>query len=262
VKKIQSNLNEENHNSKSNFLSKTIGIISRINRVHPLFWLGFVIVSLILFIKFMPHSQWNLFWSVLKSQSLIMVMLLIFCLISVSLVWSAGQRIDAMVFTFFNHNIRHARQLDGLMLGFSQLGNGIFTMALASVLFIGVHHLLAYELVLGTLTLWLVVELIKVLVHRKRPFIKLENAQVVGLRERGCSFPSGHTTQAFFTSTLIIHYLNLSFIIIILLYSISLLVGITRIYVGAHFPRDVFAGAILGSVWGLMGVIVNNYIFK
>jgi PAP2 superfamily len=30
-------------------------------------------------------------------------------------------------------------------------------------------------------------------------------------------------------------------------------VGITRIYVGAHYPRDVLAGAILGSAWGLLG---------
>ncbi len=36
------------------------------------------------------------------------------------------------------------------------------------------------------------------------------------------------------------------------------LVGITRMYVGAHYPRDVLAGAILGIVWGLFGMIIEG----
>jgi membrane-associated phospholipid phosphatase len=31
-------------------------------------------------------------------------------------------------------------------------------------------------------------------------------------------------------------------------------------YVGAHYPRDVLAGAILGSAWGLLGGIVFGYV--
>jgi membrane-associated phospholipid phosphatase len=40
-----------------------------------------------------------------------------------------------------------------------------------------------------------------------------------------------------------------------------MIIGITRIYVGMHYPRDVIAGAILGVSWGLLGAIVNAYIF-
>lgn len=29
-------------------------------------------------------------------------------------------------------------------------------------------------------------------------------------------------------------------------------------YVEAHYPDDVLAGAILGSVWGLLGVLVDG----
>jgi membrane-associated phospholipid phosphatase len=31
--------------------------------------------------------------------------------------------------------------------------------------------------------------------------------------------------------------------------------------VGAHYPRDVLAGALLGSAWGLLGVLVDGYLF-
>jgi len=34
-------------------------------------------------------------------------------------------------------------------------------------------------------------------------------------------------------------------------------------YIGAHYPRDVLAGAILGSVWGLLGVVMDaNLVLK
>ena len=47
-----------------------------------------------------------------------------------------------------------------------------------------------------------------------------------------------------------------------LLYAIALFVGVTRMYVGAHYPRDVLAGAILGSAWGLLGVLVDGYVLN
>ena len=33
-------------------------------------------------------------------------------------------------------------------------------------------------------------------------------------------------------------------------------------YVGAYYPRDVLAGAILGSAWGLLGVLVDGYVMN
>jgi membrane-associated phospholipid phosphatase len=78
----------------------------------------------------------------------------------------------------------------------------------------------------------------------------------------GRSFPSWHTSQAFFTATLIAPYFHASAWVVFLLYTIALLVGITRMYVGAHYPRDVLAGAILGIVWGLLGVLVNGYVLN
>jgi len=101
------------------------------------------------------------------------------------------------------------------------------------------------------------VELVKFVVHRSRPFIHLTQARIVGYRARGRSFPSGHTSQAFFMAMLVVQYFHLSVWAAILLFSLALLVGITRMYVGAHYPRDVIAGAILGSAWGLLGVFIN-----
>jgi undecaprenyl-diphosphatase len=43
------------------------------------------------------------------------------------------------------------------------------------------------------------------------------------------------------------------------LYGIAALVAFTRVYVGAHYPRDVIAGAMLGLVWGILGALVVPY---
>jgi membrane-associated phospholipid phosphatase len=45
----------------------------------------------------------------------------------------------------------------------------------------------------------------------------------------------------------------------IVFYAVAALVGFTRIYVGAHYPRDVIAGIVLGSLWGILAILVNPY---
>jgi membrane-associated phospholipid phosphatase len=72
----------------------------------------------------------------------------------------------------------------------------------------------------------------------------------------GCSFPSGHTSQSFFMATFLLPYFHVNFLIVLAGYLLAFLVGITRIYVGMHYPRDVIGGAMLGTAWGLLGVIL------
>jgi membrane-associated phospholipid phosphatase len=225
----------------------------------PLAWLVALTSGLVLFLAWLPPYVRMFFWHGLQGQPILASMTLGFSLLALSLLWSTGQRMDTWTFLFVNVRGRHPPWLDRLMWGFTQIGNGIVIVALALILFLAGDHLLAYGLSLGALTLWLVVELVKALVHRGRPFIRLTQARIVGRRAGGRSFPSGHTSQAFFMATLAAGYFHAGVWVVCLLYAIALVVGITRMYVGAHYPRDVLAGAILGSAWGLLGGIVYGY---
>ena len=225
----------------------------------PLAWIVGLTTGLVLFLAWMPPYVRMYFWHGLQSQAILASMTLGFGLLALSLLWSTGQRMDSWTFLFFNLRGGHPPWLDRLMWGFTQIGNGVTAVALALILFFAGVRLLAYELILGTLTLWLVVELVKALAHRGRPYLRLSQARIVGQQAGGRSFPSGHTSQAFFMATLLAGYFDIGVWGVVLLYAIALLVGITRMYVGAHYPRDVLAGAILGSAWGLLGAIVYGY---
>jgi membrane-associated phospholipid phosphatase len=186
-------------------------------------------------------------------------MLVVFSLLGISLVWTTGQRLDTWTFLVFNLRGQRPIWLDRSMLGLTRLGSAFSALGVAVVLYLTSDRPLSYEIILGTVTLWMVVEVVKFLA---RPFVRLAEARVVGYRAFGRSFPSGHSSQAFFMATLMAQHFHPGPGIAVALYAAALVVGITRMYVGAHYPRDVLAGAILGTGWGLLGMIVDPYILS
>lgn len=236
-------------------------MIHCIFHIHPLIWLALTTVVFVLFVIFAPHTIWVKLWKIIVARKYYVGLLTVFTLLSISLVWTAGQKIDVWVFTLFNSRGQRPIWLDWVMITFTQAGNGVFAYIVAGIVFLRIQHMLAYELMFGTLTLWLTVELMKIVIRRERPYSALTGTRIVGERAGGHSFPSGHTSQAFFMASLFAHYLRGGIVVAIILYGIAILVGLTRMYVGMHYPRDVIGGAILGTSWGLFGVIINSYIF-
>lgn len=236
-------------------------LLFRIRRISPIYWLLPLVVAIFLFSVSVPYSFWLHFRSLFRARSLLVNMLLVFALIAVSLVWTTGQTIDAAVFTFFNRRGHRPVWLDRTMRTITEFGNGVVTFIIAAALYFFENHLLAYEFIFATLVLWLIVEILKVMIRRSRPFAKLSDVRIVGARARGHSFPSGHTSQAFYMATILTHYFHTGPGVAFVLYFAALLVGITRMYMGMHYPRDVLAGAILGTCWGLIGAAMNGYIF-
>lgn len=237
-------------------------LILVLRQVRPVAWLVFLTTSLVVFLVWMPSQMRLIIWRALVARGTLSSMLLVFSLLALSLVWSAGQRLDVWAFQFFNLWGRRPVWLDWTMLGFTQIGSGIAALAIGLILFLTGERLATYELILGTLTLWIVVELVKALMRRSRPITRVTQARIVGFPAVGRSFPSGHTSQTFFIAILLTRHFDMSVWGVFLLYLIALVVGITRMYVGAHYPRDVLAGAILGSVWGMLGVLVDGYVMN
>jgi membrane-associated phospholipid phosphatase len=218
------------------------------------------LAGLSLFLAWLSPSARGLLIYGLAANQLFIALLFGFSLIAISLLWSVGQRFDVWVFAALNLRGYHSRWMDGAMWSTTQIGSAVFAALLAVGAYALGNRQFAIGLGLGTLTLWLLVELIKAITDRARPFNLLRETRVIGWREPGLSFPSGHTAQTLFVATLFISHFQLPWGIAMGLYSIGLLVAFTRIYVGAHYPRDVIAGAILGLVWGILSGSVGSYL--
>lgn len=90
---------------------------------------------------------------------------------------------------------------------------------------------------------------LKNLISRPRPGLNMDDVHYVGdyVVKDDESFPSGHTALAFAAATVLSdQYPQYT----PYLYTYATLIGVSRIYVGAHYPTDVLAGALLGYLVG------------
>lgn len=96
------------------------------------------------------------------------------------------------------------------------------------------------------------VQIVKHLVGRARPpLLSVDGAfhfQGFVTQNALASFPSGHTTSAF-AAAIALGYMRQDWRRGLL--AGAVLIGLSRILVGAHFPSDVVAGAALGSIVSL-----------
>jgi undecaprenyl-diphosphatase len=91
-------------------------------------------------------------------------------------------------------------------------------------------------------------EVLKNLVERHRPGETEPGAILRGVPPAGLSFPSGHAIVAVGMAVVLWPYLGRTGRVVAVALATS--VGVARVYLGAHNPLDVVAGAGLGLVLG------------
>lgn len=103
--------------------------------------------------------------------------------------------------------------------------------------------------------------ILKNAVARIRPYEAVEGLQRIVGRQRDYSFPSGHTSAGFSAASVI--YMETRRRIGIPVAILALLIGLSRLYVGVHYPTDVLAGLISGTLIGVtVCLLYHRYIVK
>lgn len=136
--------------------------------------------------------------------------------------------------------------LDLLANGASFFGEETFVIAIVLLVFWNINKQKGFALYMNVLTSVLIMGILKAVVRAPRPFVVLE--EIAGKRmgtATGYSFPSGHTTTAasFYTSLALLLKKRICSIIAAIM---IVLVGVSRLYLGVHWPNDVFAGLLIG----------------
>ena len=111
-------------------------------------------------------------------------------------------------------------------------------------------------------SIWLTLacdSLLKIIIGRARPATKYAESMIIQTN----SFPSGHSAGSMVAYGLLAYLAwNLlprpwSYVVVLILAGLIILIGISRIYLGAHFPTDVIAGWILGAIVLILVILWN-----
>lgn len=134
----------------------------------------------------------------------------------------------------------------------SVLGDGIAWYALMAVLLLRDHdaavipvlHMVGVGLVSTVVYKWL-----KKRTLRPRPYQTHTSIEHFAAPLDSLSFPSGHTLHAVaFTLVALAYYPALAW----LLLPFALLIAMSRVVLGLHYPSDVLVGALLGAAIALL----------
>lgn len=177
------------------------------------------------------------------------------------LVISKINQFEIPLCVFFNR-INNKQLIHNLFSTVSRLGDGLIwycTMVSLPLLHGGFGIKITIAMILTSVPGVIIYKLMKISTRRPRPYRFSEGITQGTHALDQFSFPSGHTLHAVGFSVVLIHFLPA---IAVLVVPFAILVAVSRLVLGLHYPSDVLVGALLGYVLALNSLeITSHYLF-
>lgn len=185
----------------------------------------------------------------MRSPYKINLVLFIFFLIGMSIVFLSGQ--NKALFLYINSTASRIYPIFWANITF--LGDTL-PACLIMLLFIRKKPDLVWSGIAATLFATLIVNILKHYIVSPRPpsVIDTDVINIIGPALFSHSFPSGHTVTIFTFAGIVIFYFRSIYLRATMIF-MAILIGISRIAVGVHWPADVLAGAWLGILFAVAG---------
>lgn len=178
--------------------------------------------------------------------------------------WSAAvaqgltrfDRFERRICVFINSRMR-APGYVRLFAAVSRLGDGVLWYVLMAILFFGMGEpgrIAAAQMGGAALVGVALYKLLKRRLVRERPFVVSADIFVGTAPLDRYSFPSGHTLHAVMFTLIAIAWFPLLAAVLV---PFTLLVALSRIVLGLHYPTDVLVGGLIG--WGLAELALLSY---
>ncbi len=120
--------------------------------------------------------------------------------------------------------------------------------------------------ILATTSSVLITFVLKDIIHRTRPFPVAENATGLIQRINQYSYPSGHVLFfvvffGFFAYLALMHFTGrLRVLVITICAALIVLIGPSRVFLGAHWASDVVGSYIIGTLWLFVLILAYQWV--
>lgn len=164
---------------------------------------------------------------------------------------------DNAIYNFiFSHRNKY---LDFYFMNITKFGNTIVIIMLVLLLVLLLPKKFKKNLVIETIITVLINNILKYLIKRPRPnHLRL-------IKQGGYSYPSGHAMISIAVYGYLIYIINknikdrlLKLFLTIILLIITISIGLSRIYLGVHYPTDIVGGYFLTIIILLIFTTITN----
>ena len=171
---------------------------------------------------------------------------------------------DGQALLFIQEHIRQV-WMDGFWKTITHLGDaGWFWIILGIVLLIPKKTRKAGIAALAALAIGALINNVhyKNIIARIRPYEVVEGLKLLIEPQSDFSFPSGHTCASIGAALAMYPFLERKWGIPLVI--LAVLISLSRLYVGVHYPTDVLGGAVVGAfaAWGAVRIVKHGLVRK